>query len=380
MRFRFGLCLLAVSAFTSCGDDVTPVVRDAGDGGGPLLCDQDTPCPTGQSCNGGVCQATTGDGGTADVGVGQRGARLQLCTPEGCMEPYSASFGGSRVGVTASRTLVLRSIGTEPVEVREIGLVGTSNEFSVDPQGQIDVTLMPNDELAMSAPHRVHFVGIGGVGMSGIAELLIGLGHIVSGSDLRQSDATARLTRLGAAIYIGHDGSALDDQVEVVVISSAVRYSNPEVVRARELGIPVVPRAEMLAELMRMKAGIAIAGTHGKTTTTSLVASVLAAGGLDPTAVIGGRVHASVPTSARGRGLDGRRGGRERRHLSCSCRRRSRCRDQRRSLSISTTTATWTRCSEPTLSSSTRSHFSAPPWFASIVRTFVRSCRRRASE
>ncbi|MBI4517362.1 MAG: UDP-N-acetylmuramate--L-alanine ligase [Deltaproteobacteria bacterium] len=149
-----------------------------------------------------------------------------------------------------------------------------------------------------NAPRRVHFVGIGGVGMSGIAEVLLALGHHVSGSDITQSATTRRLTKLGARITIGHSAEVVQPDADVVVISSAVKYVNPEIVRARELKIPVVPRAEMLAELMRMKQGIAVAGTHGKTTTTSLIAAILKRAGLDPTVVIGGRVH-SMGTNAR---------------------------------------------------------------------------------
>jgi UDP-N-acetylmuramate--alanine ligase len=137
---------------------------------------------------------------------------------------------------------------------------------------------------------RVHFVGIGGIGMSGIAEVLLNLGFVVTGSDLAASDATERLTRLGATITLGHHADRVGPRVDVVVISSAVKFSNPEVVRARELKVPVIPRAEMLAELMRMKTGLAVAGTHGKTTTTSLLGHVLAQADLDPTLVIGGRV------------------------------------------------------------------------------------------
>jgi UDP-N-acetylmuramate--alanine ligase len=139
---------------------------------------------------------------------------------------------------------------------------------------------------------HIHFVGIGGVGMSGIAEVLRHLGHTVSGSDVVESEATRRLVRLGAQITYGHRAEAVEPATDVVVISSAVKYSNPEIVQARALKIPVIPRAEMLAELMRMKWGIAVAGTHGKTTTTSLVASVLQRARLDPTVVIGGKVHA----------------------------------------------------------------------------------------
>jgi UDP-N-acetylmuramate--alanine ligase len=138
---------------------------------------------------------------------------------------------------------------------------------------------------------RVHFVGIGGIGMSGIAEVLLNLGYKVSGSDLRQSSVTTRLASLGASICEGHRAENVTG-AEVVIISSAVRRENPEVVAAHEQHIPVIQRAEMLAELMRLKYGIAIAGMHGKTTTTSMVAAVLAAGGLDPTVVVGGRVDA----------------------------------------------------------------------------------------
>ncbi|MEJ5210506.1 MAG: UDP-N-acetylmuramate--L-alanine ligase [Burkholderiales bacterium] len=139
---------------------------------------------------------------------------------------------------------------------------------------------------------HIHFVGIGGAGMSGIAEVMLNLGFRISGSDLADSVTTRRLAKLGARVFRGHDASHVG-KADVVVISSAVREDNPEVVAARGRGIPVVPRALMLAELMRFKQGIAVAGTHGKTTTTSLVASVLAEGGLDPTFVIGGRLEAA---------------------------------------------------------------------------------------
>ena len=143
-------------------------------------------------------------------------------------------------------------------------------------------------DLARAFP-RVHFIGIGGVGMSGIAEVLVTLGYQVSGSDQNESAATRRLTMMGATVHRGHAAAHVED-VDVVVISSAIRKDNPELVAAGERRIPVVPRAEMLAELMRFKRGIAIAGTHGKTTTTSLVASVLSEGELDPTFVIGGQL------------------------------------------------------------------------------------------
>jgi UDP-N-acetylmuramate--alanine ligase len=138
---------------------------------------------------------------------------------------------------------------------------------------------------------RIHFVGIGGIGMSGIAEVLLNLGYKVSGSDLKSSAVTQRLAFLGATTFEGHTAENLQG-AEVVVTSSAIAAENPEVAEARKLHIPVIQRAEMLAELMRLKYGIAIAGMHGKTTTTSMVAAVLAAGGLDPTVVVGGRVDA----------------------------------------------------------------------------------------
>jgi UDP-N-acetylmuramate--alanine ligase len=138
---------------------------------------------------------------------------------------------------------------------------------------------------------QVHFVGIGGIGMSGIAEVLLNLGYRVSGSDLRSSAVTQRLAGLGAAVFEGHRAENIAG-AEVVVTSSAIAAENPEVVEAQKLHVPVIQRAEMLAELMRLKYGIAIAGMHGKTTTTSMVAAVLAGGGLDPTVVVGGRVDA----------------------------------------------------------------------------------------
>ncbi|HZU08392.1 MAG TPA: UDP-N-acetylmuramate--L-alanine ligase [Pseudacidobacterium sp.] len=138
---------------------------------------------------------------------------------------------------------------------------------------------------------RVHFIGIGGIGMSGIAEILLNLGYSVSGSDLRRSAITERLASLGATVFEGHAAANVVGS-GVVVTSSAVNERNPEVVEARARKIPVIQRAEMLAELMRLKYGIAVAGMHGKTTTTSMIATVLAAGGLDPTVVVGGRVDA----------------------------------------------------------------------------------------
>jgi UDP-N-acetylmuramate--alanine ligase len=138
---------------------------------------------------------------------------------------------------------------------------------------------------------RIHFVGIGGIGMSGIAEVLLNLGYKISGSDLKNSTVTERLAALGASIFEGHAAANIAG-ADVVVTSSAISVDNPEVAEARRLHVPVIQRAEMLAELMRMKYGIAIAGMHGKTTTTSMVAAVLAAGGLDPTVVVGGRVDA----------------------------------------------------------------------------------------
>jgi len=148
---------------------------------------------------------------------------------------------------------------------------------------------------------RIHFVGIGGAGMSGIAEVLVNLGYQVSGSDLAPSAATRRLAAMGSAISFAHRSENIRG-ADAVVVSSAVRPDNPEVVAARAKRIPVVPRALMLAELMRLKQGVAIAGTHGKTTTTSLVASVLAEGGLDPTFVIGGRLNAAGANAKLGAG------------------------------------------------------------------------------
>ncbi len=149
---------------------------------------------------------------------------------------------------------------------------------------------------------KIHFVGIGGIGMSGIAELLLNLGYRVSGSDLKESEITRRLASLGGSVVIGHRAENVSPDVDVVVISSAVKRGNPEVVAARDRGIPVVPRAEMLAELMRLKDGVAIAGSHGKTTTTSMIATVLAHAGLDPTAVVGGKLNALGSNAKLGKG------------------------------------------------------------------------------
>src|ERR1700720_843699 len=148
---------------------------------------------------------------------------------------------------------------------------------------------------------RIHLVGIGGIGMSGIAEVLLTLGYSVSGSDTKPSNITERLQNLGATIHEGHK-AANGEGAHVVVTSSAIKSDNPEVIEAHKRKIPVIPRAEMLAELMRLKYGIAVAGAHGKTTTTSIVASVLAAAHLDPTFVVGGRVNQAGTTARLGKG------------------------------------------------------------------------------
>lgn len=137
---------------------------------------------------------------------------------------------------------------------------------------------------------HVHFVGIGGIGMSGIAELLINLGYTVSGSDIKESQVTKRISRLGGEVFHGHKPGNIEG-ADVVVYSSAVPPDNPEIMEAKDRSIPVIPRAEMLAELMRLKYGIAVAGAHGKTTTTTMIASILTAGNLDPTVIIGGRLN-----------------------------------------------------------------------------------------
>src|SRR5271166_2227625 len=145
---------------------------------------------------------------------------------------------------------------------------------------------------------HLHFVGIGGIGMSSIAEVLLNLGYTISGSDLKLSPITARLASLGARIHEGHSASNVSD-AKAVVVTSAVDESNPEIQEARRLQIPVIPRGELLAELMRLKFGIAVGGSHGKTTTTSMIATILNFAGLDPTVVVGGRVATMGGSNAR---------------------------------------------------------------------------------
>ncbi len=149
--------------------------------------------------------------------------------------------------------------------------------------------------------HRIHFIGIGGSGMSGIAEVLLNMGYPVSGSDLKATEATDRLVALGGRVFVGHSPSNIEG-AEVVVVSTAIGAENAELTAARAAGVPVIARADMLAELMRMKYGVAVGGSHGKTTTTSLVAAVLARGGLDPTIVVGGRLHALGSNARLGHG------------------------------------------------------------------------------
>src|SRR5947207_2039956 len=147
----------------------------------------------------------------------------------------------------------------------------------------------------------MHFVGIGGIGMSGIAEVLLNLGYHVSGSDMRETEVTRRLRTLGGRVAIGHDAAHVKES-DVVVVSSAVRPDNPEVANARARRIPVIARAEMLGELMRMKDGVAVAGSHGKTSTTTMVAAILSHAGLDPTAIIGGVAKAFSSNARLGQG------------------------------------------------------------------------------
>ncbi len=160
---------------------------------------------------------------------------------------------------------------------------------------------MDNGTLFQERLKKIHFIGVGGIGMSGIAEILLDMGYLVSGSDLRANDNTARLARKGATLFRGHDPRNVTG-VDVVVVSSAVRQENPEIQKALSMEIPVIPRAEMLAELMRFSDGIAVAGTHGKTTTTSLMATVLTEAELDPTVVIGGKLNALGSNAKTGAG------------------------------------------------------------------------------
>ena len=158
-----------------------------------------------------------------------------------------------------------------------------------------------SDQLARKRINRLHFIGIGGAGMGGIAEVVANLGYSVSGSDLAENTMTRRLQSLGVTVYKGHTAENVMG-ADVVVVSTAIDNSNPEIIQARELRLPIVRRAEMLAELMRFRHGIAVAGTHGKTTTTSLTTSLLVEGGLDPTYVIGGKLNSSASNSKLGTG------------------------------------------------------------------------------
>jgi UDP-N-acetylmuramate--alanine ligase len=160
---------------------------------------------------------------------------------------------------------------------------------------------LPLPAKALGKVKRIHFIGIGGTGMNGIAEVLFNLGYEVSGSDIKESVVTAHLKKLGITLYIGHRAENISN-ADVVVVSTAIDKTNPEIAAAYQQRIPVIPRAEMLAELMRFRFGIAVAGTHGKTTTTSLVTSMLAEGGLDPTFVIGGRLNSAGKNAQLGSG------------------------------------------------------------------------------
>src|SRR5512138_2442524 len=150
-----------------------------------------------------------------------------------------------------------------------------------------------------SSIKKIHFVGIGGIGMSGIAEILLDQGFKVSGSDRSLSEVTERLVSLGATVREGHAAANIDDDVDALVYSSAVAQDNPEMIEAQRRKIPIIRRAEMLAEVMRLKYGVGIAGTHGKTTTTSMVSLVLMEGELDPTVIVGGKLHGLGGTNAR---------------------------------------------------------------------------------
>ena len=223
----------------------------------------------------------------------------------------------------------------------------TGNGFNQQPAAGLRRTSM------FRKTQQIHLVGIGGAGMSGIAEVLLTLGYKVTGSDLQASDTTRRLEELGGRIFIGHQESNVGE-AQVVVISSAVSPQNPEVVAAKAKQIPVIPRAEMLAELMRLKFGVAIAGAHGKTTTTSMVANVLAQGGLDPTMVIGGKVNAlgSHATAGPGRYSSWRKRTRATARFSVCLRPSSRSRTSTGNISI--TTAAWSASTRASSSSSTR--------------------------
>src|SRR5262245_37369969 len=187
-----------------------------------------------------------------------------------------------------------RAAGWPPQRGRSRGLT---------PRGSSSIERCSSREIdaVLGKTRRIHFVGIGGIGMSGIAELLANLGYEVTGSDLRRSEVTDRLETLGVRVIEGHAPRNVEG-ADVVVVSSAVRSTNPEVVEAARRHIPAIPRAEMLAELMRLRLSIAVAGAHGKTTTTSMIALVLERAGLDPTAVIGGRLSAFGSNARLGQG------------------------------------------------------------------------------